>query len=87
MTTVLQRKILSVLTFPETFEAIEAEVEEKAAIISDELRTMIDKRWIQVMMYDAAKGDFRSSFLFDSDQMRHQQYMITAKGMGLLSKR
>ncbi|MBX7241210.1 MAG: hypothetical protein K1X92_05620 [Bacteroidia bacterium] len=84
MTTVLQRKILSVLTYPETFEAIEEEVGEKPAIIADELKIMIDKRWVQVMMFDTQKGDYRATFIFDSDQMREQQYMITAKGMNAI---
>ena len=47
----------------------------------DELRTMIDRGWIQVMMFSQEEGDFRRTNIFDTDHLEDYAYLATKEGL------
>ena len=77
----LQFAILDALYFVEPFENILEDVGEPAPIIRDELRTMIDRGWVNVMTYDQEKGDYVRSAVYDTDNMHHFFYLASKEGL------
>ncbi|MBC7424946.1 MAG: hypothetical protein H7321_00305 [Bacteroidia bacterium] len=79
----LEKEILVLLIFAETFASIRDEVSEKnAGIVADELKNMIVKSWV-VPVKD---NESESGFIFDSDNMNSFKYRITAAGIDALEK-
>lgn len=77
----IQFKILDAVYFVEPFANILEEVEEPKAVLIDELRTLIDRGWIQVMAYDETRGDYQRSPIYDSDHMEDYAYLATKEGL------
>lgn len=75
----VQKAIINSLTFTEPFETLVEEVQAPEPVIADELKTLIDKRLVQVM--EELDGKMRKSFYYDSDNMRSFNYQATAKGL------
>ena len=47
----------------------------------DELRTMIDRGWIQVMMFDKEKGDYIGTAIYDTDHLEEYHFLATKAGL------
>ncbi len=77
----IQWQILDSVYFVESFEHILEEVDAKAAIVADELKTMIARGWIQVMDFDGERGDFVKTIFYDSDNMHAYRYLATRQGL------
>jgi hypothetical protein len=76
----LQRQILRSLIFPEPFDTLLEEVKGSEPVIGAELKHLITKGLVQPMEADA-KGGFKPSIYYDTDNMRAFHYQITAKGL------
>ncbi|MDW3645908.1 MAG: hypothetical protein R8P61_02475 [Bacteroidia bacterium] len=79
--TELQFQILDSVYFVESFDHIVEEAMESTAVVKDELRTMIDRGLIQVMMFDKGKGDFVRTSIFDADNMQEYSFLATKDGL------
>ena len=79
--TELEFQILDSVYFVESFEHIVEEAMEPPAVVKDELRTMIDRGLIQVMMFDEGKGDFIRTTIFDADNMQDYSFLATKDGL------
>lgn len=79
----VQFKILDSLYFVESYDTLLEEVGEPAAVITDELRTLIDKGLVQVMAWDEETKDYKRSIMYDADDMRAFQYLVTKNGLSL----
>ena len=77
----LQFDILDALYFVEPFEKIFEEVQTSRPILIDELRTMIDRGWIQVMEFDKDQGDYFRSAIFDTDNLEAYYFLATKAGL------
>ena len=77
----LQFDILDALYFVEPFANILEEVNASRPILIDELRTMIDRGWIQVMEFDKEQGDYYRSTIFDTDRLESYFFLATKKGL------
>ncbi|MEM0997063.1 MAG: hypothetical protein AAGN35_08290 [Bacteroidota bacterium] len=76
----IQYQIIRSLTFAEPFETLMEEVEASEPVIVAELRTLIDSRYVQVMVDEHGNGQFRNSFYYDADNMRDFRYVATSRG-------
>lgn len=77
----LQFQILDSIYFVESFTHILEEAGEPVPVVIDELRTMIDRGWVQVMEFDPRKGDYTRTAFFDTDQMDRYHYLATKEGL------
>jgi len=77
----VQFDILDAIYFVEPLENILAEVDAPRAVVLDELRTMIDKGWVQVLRFDEDSGDYVRTAIYDSDQMGDFRYLATKDGL------
>lgn len=77
----IQFQILDSLYFVETFAHIVEEANEPPAVVKDEIRTLIDKGLVQVMMFDEEKGDFRRTTIFDADNIQDYSFLATKDGL------
>ncbi len=77
----LQFDILDSLYFVEPFEKIQEECDAPRAVVVDELRTLIDRGWVQVMAYHDAKGDFVRTAIFDTDHLEDYRFLATKEGL------
>ncbi|RMG72864.1 MAG: hypothetical protein D6722_04590 [Bacteroidetes bacterium] len=77
----LQFQILDSIYFVESFVHIVEEAEAPVPVVIDELRTMIDRGWVQVMQFDEAKGDYVRTAIYDTDQMDQYHYLATKAGL------
>ena len=77
----LQFDILDTLYFVEPFDKVLEEVDAPRPVIVDELRTMIDKGWIQVMQFDEDEGDYRRTAIFDTDNLHSYHFLATKDGL------
>ena len=77
----LQFDILDALYFVEPFANILEEVHTSRPILIDELRTMIDRGWIQVMEFDKEQGDYYRSTIFDTDRLELYFFLATKEGL------
>jgi len=75
----VQKAIINSLTFAEPFDTLVEEVSEVEAVIADELKSLIDKRCVQVL--EEIDGKLKKSFYYDSDNMREFRYQATAAGL------
>ena len=79
--TELQFQILDSLYFVERFEHVLEEAEQARPIVVDELRTMIDRGWIQVMVFNHENGDFVRTLIFDTDHLEEYAFLATKEGL------
>lgn len=79
--TELQFQLLDSLYFVERFEHVLEESGEKRPVVVDELRTMIDRGWIQVMAFDEEEGDYRRTQIFDTDHLEEYAFLATKEGL------
>jgi hypothetical protein len=77
----IQFRILDALYFVEPFERLLEEVGGSEAIVSDELKTLISRRLVQVMRFDETRNDYVKSPVMDVDNMRHYAYLATREGL------
>lgn len=76
----VQTRILRALTFVEPFETLLEEVPFPEPVIGAELKGLISKRFVQVMMKDPKTGETKRSFYFDGDNLRLFFYVATSMG-------
>ena len=76
----LQFEILDAIYFVEPYENIIGEIEQPEPVIRDELRTMIDKGWVNVMWFNEEKGDYEKSRIYDTDNMQEYAYLASKDG-------
>ena len=76
-----QFQILDSVYFVESFQNIVEESGEKVPVVVDELRTMIDRGWIQVMMFDEDKGDYIRTSIYDTDHLEEYFFLATKAGL------
>lgn len=77
----IQFDILDALYFVEPFEKLREEVSSPLPVIIDELRTLIDKGWVQVMIYDEDAHDYVRTGIFDSDHLEEYHFLATKEGL------
>jgi hypothetical protein len=77
----LQFQLLDSLYFVESFAHVVEEAEAPVPVVIDELRTMIDRGWVQVMEFDRQKGDYVRTAIYDSDHMDRYHYLATKEGL------
>lgn len=77
----VQFDILNAIYFVEPLANILEEVDAPRAVVLDELRTMIDKGWVQVLRFDEDRGDYVRTAIYDSDQMGDFRYLATKAGL------
>jgi hypothetical protein len=77
----VQFDILDAIYFVEPLANILEEVDAPRAVVLDELRTMIDRGWVQVLRFDEARGDYVRTAIYDSDQMGDFRYLATKDGL------
>lgn len=77
----LQFQILDSIYFMESLLNIVEEAETPRAIVIDEIRTMIDKGWVQVMAFDEKAGDFIRTGIFDNDNLDEYKFLVTKDGL------
>ena len=80
----IQFQIINSLVFAEPFDTLAEEVDATEPVIAAELKTLIDKRFVQVL--EDVEGSLRKSFYYDSDNMRAFQYQATSRGLDGLNK-
>jgi len=77
----LQFRILDCLYFVEPFPRIVEEVSEPPAVVADELKTMIHRRWVQVFIFDEQKNDYFPSPTHDVDHFERYAFLATKEGL------
>lgn len=77
----VQFQILDSVYFVESFQNILEESGEPVPVVVDELRTMIDRGWLQVMTFDEGKGDFVRTAIFDTDHLENYHFLATKAGL------
>lgn len=78
------KKIISLLLFEETFEAIYEEMQPISKnILADELKFLISKDYIKPVRN--INNGYNSSILYDSDQLFDYSFKISAKGIEILN--
>lgn len=77
----LQFQILDSLYFVESFAHVLDEAGAPRPVVIDELRTMIDRGWIQVMQFEPERGDYVRTAIFDTDHMQTYHYLATKEGL------
>lgn len=77
----IQFQILDSIYFVEPLEKILEEVERPKPIVIDELRILIDKGWVQVMIFDDKKNDYQRTAIFDTDHLQDYAFLATKEGL------
>lgn len=77
----IQFRILDSLYFVESFDNILSEVGGNRYIVADELKSMLDRGWVQAMRFDEAKNDYVRTYMYDSDRMQDYWYLATREGL------
>lgn len=75
----LQKQIVGGLIFAEPFSRLLEVTGAPAPVVGAELKFLIQHRLVQVMEPDA-KGGFKPTFFYDSDNMNLFYYRSTEKG-------
>ena len=76
-----QFQILDSIYFVESFKNILEESGETVPVVVNELRTLIDRGWVQVMIFDEKKGDFVRTAIYDTDHMQEYHFLATKSGL------
>ncbi len=79
--TELQFDILDAIYFIEPYQNLLNDIDQPEPVIRDELRTMIDKGWVNVMQFDAEKGDYEKTRIYDTDNMQEYAYLASKDGL------
>ncbi|MCS7074308.1 MAG: hypothetical protein NZ108_07560 [Bacteroidia bacterium] len=77
----LQFQILDCLYFVEPFHKIVEETGAPTKVVADELKTMISRRWVQVMRFDSELNDFVATLFYDSDNLQECSFLATKEGL------
>ncbi len=77
----VQFQILDSVYFVESFEHIREEAGVPVPVLVDELRVLIDKGWVQVMVFDRKKDDFVRTGIFDTDHLEDYHFLVTRNGL------
>ena len=77
----VQYAILDALYFTEPLDNILGEVAASQAVVEDEIRTLIDWRYVQAMAFDEASQDYLPSAHYDADHMGDYRYVATKEGL------
>lgn len=77
----LQYEILDKIYFVESFRHITEEINSPVNIIADELKNLIVKRWIQVLVYDEKAKDYVKTEIYDTDNLQDYFFLITKEGL------
>jgi hypothetical protein len=82
----LEHEILSLLTFPESFESILEEVKTNypAPVVADALKNLITDKW--VVPLNRETGIANPGAVYDTDDMHQFDYRATSKGLDLLER-
>ena len=73
--------ILNAIYFVEPFEKITEDVDFPVNIISDSLKFLIEHKLVSAMKWDPNKKVFIRSYIYDADNMKAYQYLITREGL------
>lgn len=76
-----QFAILDALYFVEPFQHIVEEVGEPRAVVGAELKTLIDRRLVQVMEFDPHRQDYVKTPFLDGDKLDEYHYLATKEGL------
>jgi hypothetical protein len=79
-----QSQVLESLFFVEPFDKIVEETGLPAAVVADELKHLIARRWVQVMTFNAEAGDFLPTAIYDGDRLQNCYFLATREGLMLL---
>jgi hypothetical protein len=77
----LQFDIIDCLYFVESYENILEDVGKPEPFVRDELRTLIDRGYVNVLIFDEEGGDYHKTAIFDSDNMQDYHYLATKDGL------
>lgn len=80
----LEREILSLLTFPESFNSILDEVKsgQSAPVVADALKNLITDKWVVPLNRETGKAN--PGAVYDTDDMHQFNYRATTKGLDLI---
>lgn len=87
MPPVLEKKILGSLLFAESFETIIEEAKESEYLVADVLKWLIKNKYVSPMEQEEKTGEYKTTFMYDSDNMRAYHYCMTAKGLRFLAEK
>lgn len=87
MPPVLEKKILTSLLFVETFETIIEEARESEYLVADVLKWLIKNKYVSPMELNEETGEYKPTYMYDSDNMRAYRYQMTAKGLKFLGEK
>ncbi len=77
----IEFKVMDRLFFVENFDNLLEECTLPRNILNAELKSLITKGWVIVMVYDEKKQDFIPTSFFDSDQLNLFSFVATHKGI------
>jgi hypothetical protein len=77
----VQFQILDSVYFVESFAHIVEEAMEPPAVVKDEIRTLIDRGYVQVMIFDQEKGDYYRTTIYDADNIQDYSFLATKDGL------
>lgn len=77
----LQFDIIDCLYFVEPYTNILEDVGKPEPVMRDELRTLIDRGYVNVLVFDETKGDYNKTVIFDSDNMQDYFYLASKDGL------
>jgi hypothetical protein len=77
----IQFQILDAIYFPEPIVNILEETDATLPVVINELRSMIDKGWVQVMEFDAQRNDYIRTAIYDTDHMEAYRFLATKAGL------
>lgn len=78
----VQFDILDALYFVESYAHVLADTDfHPEPVVRAELKTLIDRGWVQVMYFDEAKGDYARTGIYDLDNMHELFFLATKEGL------
>lgn len=80
----IEKKVLTSLIFVESFDTILEEVKESEYLVADVLKWLIKNKYVSPMQKQEEGEEYKTSFMYDSDNMRAYHYQMTAKGLKFL---
>jgi hypothetical protein len=80
-----EMEVLSLLLFPEPFEAIvnECEIAQNEHVVADILKILIHKKLV-ISGFIRENNIFKSSVFYDSDKMKFSAFKATRRGIELI---
>ncbi|MFK7969705.1 MAG: hypothetical protein AB8F95_05025 [Bacteroidia bacterium] len=77
----LQFDVIDCLYFVEPYANILEDVGKPEPIVRDELRTLIDRGYVNVLIFEESSGDYVKTSIFDSDNMQDYFYLASKDGL------